>query len=166
MESFEIGVPRFHLIGYSMGGRLAMMYAAKHREQVASLILMSTHPGLQTEQERESRRKNDAEWAKLIFELPIDEFLFRWYNQPLFHGFKPDLEMRKKQNVEALAKSLIHYSLAGQPRFESEGILVGEWDEKFKNVCKNPVVIPRAGHAVHLENPLAVANTIIQRIRL
>ena len=166
MEIFDIDIPRFHLIGYSMGGRIAMMYAAKHPEQIASLTLMSAHPGLKTDEEREKRRENDAAWAQLLFELPIDEFLLRWYHQPLFHRFKPDLSMRRKQNPEALAASLMHYSLAKQPHFEIDRVLVGERDMKFRTLFKNPIVIPNAGHPVHLENPIAVVEEIKKRISL
>jgi 2-succinyl-6-hydroxy-2,4-cyclohexadiene-1-carboxylate synthase len=166
METFEIDVPRFHLIGYSMGGRIAMMYAKKCPEQIASLTLLSAHPGLKTEAEKEKRRESDAAWAKNLFELPIDEFLIRWYHQPLFHRFKPDLSMRRKQNREALAASLLHYSLANQPRFEIDRVLVGERDLKFRTLFKNPVVIPQAGHPVHLENPKAVAEELKRRISL
>jgi 2-succinyl-6-hydroxy-2,4-cyclohexadiene-1-carboxylate synthase len=166
MESFEIEIPRFHLIGYSMGGRLALMYAAKHPEQIASLTLLSAHPGLKTEGEKRERAKIDDDWAKLIFELPIDEFLSRWYHQPLFSRYKPDIEMRKRQNIEALAASLVHYSLAKQPRFEVDQVLVGERDEKFKALFKNPLIIPEAGHVIHLENPRAVAEEIQKRIPL
>lgn len=166
MESFEIEILRFHLIGYSMGGRLALMYAAQHPDQVASLTLMSAHPGLKTEEEKKKKRENDAAWAKLILELPIDEFLLRWYHQPLFHRFKPDLKMRKQQNTPDLAASLMHYSLAKQPRYEIDQVLVGERDWKFRHLFKNPIVIPHAGHPVHLENPQAVAEEIRKRIAL
>lgn len=160
MESFEIDIPRFHLVGYSMGGRLALMYAANHPEQIESLTLMSAHPGLQTEEERKKRLEQDAAWAKLIFELPIDEFLLRWYHQPLFRTLKLDLTLRKKQNTQGLATALMHYSLARQPRFEIDRVLVGEWDEKFRALYRSPIVIRGAGHAVHLENPKAVAEEI------
>lgn len=164
METFDIDIPRFHLIGYSMGGRQALMYAAKHPEQIETLTLMSTHPGLKTEEERQKRLKNDAKWAKLIFELPIDEFLLRWYHQPLFRNFKPDLSMRRKQNTAALATVLVHYSLAKQPRFEIDGVLVGARDKKFRALFKHPVLIPNSGHAVHLENPQIVAQIIQRRV--
>lgn len=164
VEDFTIDIPRFHLIGYSMGGRLAMSYAFKHPEQIESITLMSAHPGLKSEEEKKERLKKDQEWANLLFELPIDEFLIRWYNQPLFKPFKPDLTMRKQQNIPHLAAALMHYSLGKQMRFEIDGVLVGERDEKFRALYKNPILIPNACHMVHLENPEAVAQ-IIQKNR-
>lgn len=166
MKEFDIDIPHFHLVGYSMGGRIAMAYAAKHPEQIASLTLMSSHPGLKSEEEKQKRLASDQEWAKLLLELPIDEFLLRWYNQPIFKTFKPDLAMRKKQNVSGLASALIHYSLAKQPHYEIDHVLIGEKDEKFLALYKNPVIIPNAGHMVHLENPQAVAEIIRKRADL
>ncbi len=161
VETFDIPLPRFHLVGYSMGGRLALRIP---KEKVVSLTLLSTHPGLKTEEEKEKRLKTDAEWAKLLFELPVDEFLLRWYDQPLFKPFVPDLSMRKQQNIPNLAAALMHYSLAKQPRYEIDHVLVGERDEKFRALFNNPILIPNAGHAIHLENPKAVAEIIQRRL--
>jgi 2-succinyl-6-hydroxy-2,4-cyclohexadiene-1-carboxylate synthase len=166
VEDFTIDIPRFHLIGYSMGGRLAMSYAAEHTEQIESLTVMSAHPGLKSEEEKRARLEKDEEWAKLIFELSIDEFLIRWYNQPLFKPFKPDLSMRRHQNIPSLAAALIHYSLGKQNCFTIDGVLVGERDEKFRALYKNPILISNAGHMIHLENPMAVAQIIERRISI
>jgi len=162
----KIDAERFVLVGYSMGGRLALQYAAKNPKRVADLILISAHPGLQSEKEKQERQALDAQWAKLLFELPIDEFLSRWYDQSLFHPFKPDLSMRKKQNKENLAAALMHYSLSKQPRYDVGRalILVGERDLKFRNLHPDCILIPNAGHMAHLENPKAVAEAIKKRI--
>jgi 2-succinyl-6-hydroxy-2,4-cyclohexadiene-1-carboxylate synthase len=170
-EVFELDVDfeRFVLVGYSMGGRLAMEYAAKHPERVSSLILISAHPGLLSEDEKQKRLANDAEWAKLLLELPIDEFLSRWYDQPLFHPFKPDLSamsIRKRQNPESLAKALVQFSLGKQPRYDTKDalVLVGESDEKFRKLHPHANIIAGAGHMAHLENPRAVAEAIKKRM--
>src|SRR3990167_2420505 len=39
--NFPIPTPQFHLIGYSMGGRLAMQYALRYPERIASLLIVS-----------------------------------------------------------------------------------------------------------------------------
>lgn len=166
LESVQIPLERFHLIGYSMGGRIALSLAAAHPNRIASLTLISTHPGLSSEEEKKKRLEHDSQWAKLLFELSIDEFLLRWYDQSIFKPFVPDLTMRKKQNIPALAVSLLHYSLGRQVRMEPKEalILVGERDQKFRSLYSDPVVIPEAGHMVHLENPRAVAREIEKRI--
>ncbi len=158
---FSIDLPSFHLVGYSMGGRIALQ---KFRNQALSLTLLSVHPGLKTEKEKRERLKSDAVWTELLLKLPIDEFLFRWYDQPIFKPFKPDFSMRRIQNVEGLAKALMHYSLAKQEHFEIDHGVVGERDVKFRAFYHHPILIPNAGHMVHLENPKAVAEIIRERL--
>ena len=160
VEEFHIDIPHFHLIGYSMGGRIAMAYANKHPERIASLTVISAHPGLNSDEEKRLRWESDRIWADLLFKLPIDDFLVQWYDQPIFKPFRPNLSMRRKQNIPGLAAALLHYSLAKQPVYEIEGVLVGERDLKFRALYKNPILIPNAGHMVHLENPQAVAMRI------
>lgn len=160
-KNFSIDIPRFHLVGYSMGARLALRVP---KEKIASLTLLSVHPGLKTEEEKKERLKKDTEWAELLLQLPIDEFLKRWYNQPIFQPFCPDLTMRKQQNVHNLSRALLHYSLAHQPFTPIEGALIGARDEKFLRLHKNPIVIPDAGHMIHLENPQAVAQIIREKL--
>lgn len=166
MEDFEIDIPRFHLVGYSMGGRIAMRYAKKRPEQVESLIVISAHPGLKSEKDRQKKWENDLYWAKLLFTISMDDFLDRWYDQPIFKGFKPDLTLRRQQNIPAVAASLLHYSLAKQPLYEIEEGIVGEQDEKFRSLFKKEIVIPNAGHAVHLQNPKAVAEKLLFMLQL
>ena len=45
---------QFTLIGYSMGGRLALAYTAKY--PVNTLIFESSSPGLEDEEERQKRK--------------------------------------------------------------------------------------------------------------
>lgn len=156
-EEIQIDIPYFHLIGYSMGGRIAASYAKQYPEQIASLTLMSAHPGLKSEEEREARRKNEERWIQLLFELPIDDFLLQWYDQPTFKLFRPDLSMRKQQSILGLAAAMCHYSLTKQPYCEMKNVLVGERDMKFRALHKKGIVVPHAGHMVHLENPSFVA---------
>ncbi len=163
VETFDIPINRFHLIGYSMGGRLAMRIK---KEKIASLTLLSVHPGLKSEEEKQKRLMSDTKWAHLLLELPIDEFLSQWYDQPLFKSFRPDFSMRNKQNKNDLAKALIHYSLAKQSHFKMNDVLVGARDEKFCALHTNPLIIPDSGHQIHLENPRAVAEVIQKRIGL
>jgi len=158
-ETFEFTppAPKFHLIGYSMGGRLAMRYALQYPERIATLILASTHPGLRSQKERDERIAHDAKWAK---RLACDDFFSAWYAQPLFAGFRP--HTARSQNREALAKALLHYSLGRQPLLHVQKALhiVGEKDEKFRALHRQALVIEGAGHMVHLEKPKEFAKII------
>jgi len=158
--------PKFHLIGYSMGGRLALRYALDHPERIEQLFIASAHPGLATSEERKKRLENDARVAKELLELPIDEFLKRWYDQPLFKRYKPDLSMRRKQNILALASTLIHYSLGNQPilRVKNAVYIVGEKDERYRALHPEGILVMESGHVVHLENPKDFAQIIADKI--
>ncbi len=55
-----------------MGGRLALTFALQYPERVRKLILESASPGLPTDEERQDRRKKDADLAKLINDQGIE----------------------------------------------------------------------------------------------
>lgn len=158
-------VPKMHLIGYSMGGRLAMQYAQKFPEKIETLTVLSSHPGLKSAQEKENRLKLDLVWANKMIQN-FDDFLEEWYDQPIFSGYKPNLTLRRKQNPRELAQTLIHYSLGKQEAIRPENALfvVGERDQKYRELYRQAIVIPNAGHMVHLENPESVAAAIKKRI--
>jgi 2-succinyl-6-hydroxy-2,4-cyclohexadiene-1-carboxylate synthase len=156
----------FYLIGYSMGGRLAAQFADRYPKKVKSLTLLSAHLGLSSELEREKRLEKDRELAKKILEIPIDEFLREWYDQPLFRTLvsKMDIRsMRKQQSQEGISKALLAFSLAKQHvNIKSAKLLVGEYDDAYRTHYRNlpHTVIAGAGHAIHLENPHAVAKSL------
>jgi len=168
VKNFQIKVPykKFHLIGYSMGGRLAMQYAMRFPEKILSLTILSAHPGLKTTKEKQERLQLDKKWAQKLSTLSIDEFLSQWYDQPLFQSFKPDFLMRRNHQIKELTSALLHYSLAHQVFHKPKQALyvVGEKDEKYRCIYPEAHIIPEAGHMIHLQNPKAVAKVIEQRI--
>ncbi|HEU0318472.1 MAG TPA: alpha/beta fold hydrolase, partial [Solirubrobacteraceae bacterium] len=81
------GAPsRFVLCGYSLGGRVALHVALAHPERVARLVLVSTTAGIADPAARAARRRADAELAARIEREPLEEFVRRWREQPLFAG--------------------------------------------------------------------------------
>jgi 2-succinyl-6-hydroxy-2,4-cyclohexadiene-1-carboxylate synthase len=164
---FEPPAPKFHLIGYSMGGRLALEYAKRYPERIATLIIASAHPGLSSEEEKEKRKESDAQWAKLLLELPIDEFLRRWYDQPLFKNYKPDFSMRRNQNIPDLAAAFMHFGLGNQPVLHVKNAIhiVGELDTKFRALHPEAIIVLESGHVIHLEKPESFAQIIAERIQ-
>src|SRR3990167_8796429 len=96
----------FHLVGYSMGGRISIQFAQKFPNRVKKLSLISTHLGLQTESEKMKRWIKDKDLSKKILETSIDLFLKSLYDQPLFHSLQQKMDivnMRKHQNRAGLA---------------------------------------------------------------
>ena len=143
-----------------------MQYALRYPDRIDQLILVSTHPGLSTKAEKEERLRNDAKWAQMLIELPIDEFLKRWYDQPLFANYKPDFSMRRKQDIPALANALMHYSLGNQPILSIQNAIhiVGEKDAKFRALHPEGIIVMESGHAIHLEQPEELAFCIMEKI--
>jgi 2-succinyl-6-hydroxy-2,4-cyclohexadiene-1-carboxylate synthase len=152
--------PAMHLIGYSMGGRLAMQYAARFPQKIASLTLLSAHTGLASVQEKQERLALDRQWAEKM-RLCFQTFLQEWYAQPIFAGFKPD---RPEQNPEPLSRALLHYSLGNQPMMQPQArFLVGERDLKYRALFPEATIISNAGHMIHLENPQETALKIYKK---
>lgn len=161
------------LIGYSLGGRIALQL----QEIASAIVVLSAHPGLKTSQEKEERRKIDESWIAKILEMPWEVFLAEWYAQPVFQALqhKPSflkkiIEKRLNQNPKDLALVLRQLSLANQPlidHFSSPALfLYGEEDLKYRELYsrlpKNVQVrgIQNCGHAIHLENAAACAHEI------
>lgn len=160
-------MPPFHLVGYSLGGRLALQFAQEH--PVLSLTLISTHLGLKNEAERQERKQKEDLWAHKIESLPIDQFLEEWYDQPLFLTLKQKLTnivaMRHTQNKQELLKAFNAFRLSKQPCYPlppNTKLIVGEFDDAYRALyASHPhIVVPQAGHAPHLENPTALAKVL------
>jgi 2-succinyl-6-hydroxy-2,4-cyclohexadiene-1-carboxylate synthase len=146
-----------------MGGRIALRSSQPK-------ILLSTHPGLQTSQEKSERLLQDQEWIQKLRHEPLESFLKAWYAQPLFDSlrqhpeFSKILSRRLQQDPKALAQMLEQESLAHQ-EFNSEAIFLhGELDKKYVQLYQNLKItsleIPGTGHAAHLENPQDCAKAI------
>ena len=54
----------YWLIGYSLGGRIAMFFASQPRCGLCGLVVEGGHPGLQDAHQRQHRACSDAAWAE------------------------------------------------------------------------------------------------------
>ncbi|MDU2064590.1 MAG: 2-succinyl-6-hydroxy-2,4-cyclohexadiene-1-carboxylate synthase [Sporomusaceae bacterium] len=172
------GVRKFHLLGYSMGGRLALRFAVEHPELLYSLILESASPGLKLQKEREERQNSDNALADWLEREGIEAFVTRWTNLPLFASqAKLPLvtqqalrERRLKNAPQGLANSLRGMGTGTQPSLwptlkalRLPTLLVaGELDQKFTCLAKAMAqelpqsslsLVAQAGHTIHLEQP-------------
>ncbi|PLS01978.1 2-succinyl-6-hydroxy-2,4-cyclohexadiene-1-carboxylate synthase [Neobacillus cucumis] len=174
----QIGVNQIDLLGYSMGGRLALTFALLYPNRVRRLILESTSPGLQTESERELRCMNDAKLAKFIIDKGMTSFVDYWENIPLFFSMKKlpasvqkkIREQRLSNSPQGLSNSLLGMGTGSQPscwdrldQLNSDVlILTGQEDLKFCQIAEKMVlrlkkvkwmVVKNCGHAIHVEEP-------------
>lgn len=164
------------LVGYSLGGRLALQFAHLWPQKVASLILESASPGLQGKEERNARLLHDKNMADKILTPPFSYFLEQWYKQPVFKtinarpGYAQMLKDKQKNNPQNLSHVLKAFSVAQQPNFESILILnkmpvlliCGAEDAKYASSYRalkyqNPSlllnIVPGCSHNVHFEAP-------------
>jgi len=171
---------RFTLVGYSMGGRLALHAALAFHEQ--RLVLIGASPGIADAAERAARRAADEALADEIETLGIEEFADRWAQTPVLAGQPPDVAAavhadRLRNQPAGLARALRGLGTGALPSLWDHlseldmpvAIVVGERDEKFRAIAREMavglrsaevIVVPGAGHAVHLEAPSRVAQAI------
>lgn len=178
-ELFEqLELDSFSLLGYSMGGRVALSYACQYRKKIKHLILESSSPGLKTKDERMARQKSDEKLADFILEKGIVAFVDYWENIPLFVTQKSLPEsvqesiraQRLSQSEIGLANSLRGMGTGKQPSLWDQlpklsfpvTIITGSLDEKYCRIGKEmEKLLPKAkyyeveqvGHTVHVENP-------------
>ena len=174
------------ILGYSMGGRLALAYAVRHPERVSYLILESASPGLATESSRADRRASDETLALRLETDGIETFVELWETQPLFGSqsvlpqeVRAALRARRLLNdADSLAAALRGLGTGALPSYWGDLerlkvptlILVGELDQKFAEIGQKAArqfpdvrlaVVPGAGHAVHLERPDAWLEAVL-----
>lgn len=175
----RLNIPATHLLGYSMGGRVALAFAALQPARVNHLVLESASPGLNTARERTARRCADERLARQLEADGIAPFVDDWEKLPLFESqqrlAKPlqdtVRQTRLRNDPAALAASLRGLGTGSQPSFwkvlpdlsQPVLLLCGSLDSKFvainwhmmmhlPNVCL--AIIEDAGHTVHLEQPI------------
>ncbi len=168
-------IDQANLVGYSMGGRLALYLALTYPDRFPKVVIESGSPGLKTARERSQRIQHDHELANRL-EADFQQFLRDWYNMPLFRSFAahPNFEQivqeRAKNNPLELARSLREMGTGMQPSLwktlESHRqpilLIVGECDRKFIEInqemaalCPTAelVIVSDCGHNVHFEKP-------------
>ena len=87
---------RFTLLGYSLGGRIALQFALAFPHRLERLVLVSTTAGIEDALQRQARRQSDLAWAKALETEPYDAFIERWRSQPLFAGEPPAAAARSR----------------------------------------------------------------------
>jgi 2-succinyl-6-hydroxy-2,4-cyclohexadiene-1-carboxylate synthase len=170
-----LNIPSVQMLGYSMGGRLALFTALTYPARVKALILESASPGLTTTEQRAARVRNDEALAVRIEHEGIAWFASYWESLPLF-ATQPETvrtalrSVRLSNQPRGLANSLRGMGTGVQPsmwerlgKFQCPTLLVaGALDPKFVEIAQRMAaaipsaqlcIVPDAGHAVHQEQP-------------
>jgi 2-succinyl-6-hydroxy-2,4-cyclohexadiene-1-carboxylate synthase len=173
------------LLGYSMGGRLALHALLGENPPWQAAVIISTHLGLESETERQARRTADAAWATRALAGNWAEFLTAWNAQPVLgHTAVRDpqasaaLAVRRRE----IARSFVDWSLGAQtPLWDRLGRIsipvlwvVGEDDMKFRAIGERAVaqipqarlaIAPAAGHRVPWQAPEWLAREVAAFLR-
>ena len=184
----HLGIARTHLVGYSMGGRLALHVAATRPERILSLLTIGAHGGLD-EDAREGRRRGDEALAQRIEKDGLEAFVNYWSSLPLFAG----LERRGPSFVAQVRAERMSNHVAGLAeslRGMGAGAMRPVWDELAHVRCSctfvagqldhgyvasarrlaasvpdgRVVIVQRAGHTVHQERPDAFARLLLAHL--
>ena len=185
----HLNIRQINLLGYSMGGRLALYFTGKFPNRCIRTVLESASPGLKTAEEQERRQRQDDVIAHRLDTTPLPVFLDHWYQNPLFASLQQHpaayaamLARRQHNQPHQLAAALRGFSTGRQPSLwpalPTIGtplcLLVGALDAKFIRLNREMLtglsaskqatlrIVENCGHNIHLEDPAAYAIAILQ----
>ena len=169
---------RVHVLGYSMGGRVALHFALRQPERVGGLILESASPGIEDHAARRRRIRSDEALAHRLLVRGIEAFVEEWERLPLLEPAPHvSAERRAAQRAQRLSNQPI--GLANSLRGMGAGqqaplwsklrdlripvsLIVGERDVRYREIASRmrrelPAgtlsTVAEAGHTVHLDQP-------------
>ncbi|MGI9609191.1 MAG: alpha/beta fold hydrolase [Acidimicrobiia bacterium] len=170
------------VIGYSMGGRMALQLTIDRPNICRALVLLGATAGLPDPVDREQRRSADALLARrLRYEGP-ERFLDFWLGRPMFAGLTAEQQLRVERLTHwgpGVAETLEHRGPGNMEPLWSRLselqvpvlALAGDQDEKFTQLGRALAAdigdngrfgsIGRSGHACHLQRPIETASAIM-----
>jgi 2-succinyl-6-hydroxy-2,4-cyclohexadiene-1-carboxylate synthase len=183
------GIEQAAVLGYSMGGRVALRLTLAAPRRVSRLILESTSPGLEDPVERAARVASDEALADTIERDGLATFLAGWEQLPLLAlDASVPAERRARLRAERLANTPV--GLANSLRGMGAGrqppvwdrlaelrlrvlLIVGERDATYRAIAErlgrllpraDVVVVPGAGHTVHIDQPVLFVDAVLKVI--
>jgi 2-succinyl-6-hydroxy-2,4-cyclohexadiene-1-carboxylate synthase len=178
----ELAITQADVLGYSMGGRVALHLALRAPHRIRRLVLESASPGIEDESERSNRIRADDQLADRIERDGIEVFVDAWEQQPLLTlaehvpstTRQRQHQLRLQNRTLGLANSLRGMGTGQQlpvwdrlPHFERPTLLVvGERDARYRGIAERMQrllpnatleVIDNAGHTAHVDQPAQFA---------
>lgn len=177
----DLDIQACTLLGYSMGGRVALRFALDYPARVRGLVLESASFGIRDPEARAARRKADEALAEKLLRDGLAAFVEAWMRQPLFASqaalpgalLSRERAMRMAHRPEGLAACLRGLGQGSvSPMWEELSslrmpvlLLAGEGDAVYRDAAGNAAplirraraeIISGAGHTIHLEQPSAL----------
>ncbi|PHM75081.1 2-succinyl-6-hydroxy-2,4-cyclohexadiene-1-carboxylate synthase [Xenorhabdus kozodoii] len=174
----EYQIKDYCLIGYSLGGRIAMYHAIYGKpDGLRGLLVEGGNPGLFSRRERDMRLRHDQHWAQRFRQEPMTSVLADWYQQAIFADLtavqrEQLIRLRSQNRGNHIADMLENTSLGHQPWLVPAlqqismpfSCLCGENDHKFRRIAQQYTLplttIPQSGHNSHYGNPAAFAGAV------
>jgi 2-succinyl-6-hydroxy-2,4-cyclohexadiene-1-carboxylate synthase len=170
------------LVGYSLGGRLALRAALRSPQSYGAVVLVGSTAGIDEGPLRVARAEADEKLASWMEAMPIEDIVGLWERQPLFAD-QPDA-LVEAQRPGRLSQD--PRSLALLLRTAGQGVLEPVWhdlrslelpllaiagtrDDGYTRAAKRIAstapngrlaVVEEAGHAPQLQRPDEVARLI------
>ncbi len=168
------------LVGYSLGGRLALQALKNFPDRFPFIFLVSTNPGfLATEvDERKHRLQEDQKWSQRFLDDDWKSLIKDWNAQQVFQGSIEEPErVSSNYKRDLLSKAIIKWSVANQEDLRSLLIthqkkitwIVGDLDKKYIQLTKeifkvcpdmNYSICPNSSHRVLIDNPTELSRSI------
>jgi 2-succinyl-6-hydroxy-2,4-cyclohexadiene-1-carboxylate synthase len=168
------GVESEVLLGYSMGGRLALEALIEGAKFDRAVIVSA---GLNLTEGRDERRERDEAWARRFESDPWDDVMRDWNAHPVFGGHV--IERHEHDYDRGEVARMLRENSPGvrpplEPRLHEIAIPVlwvaGERDRQYADIARRAVALlprgelwicPGAGHRVPWEQPEA----FVERLR-
>lgn len=167
-DQFNSGVAKESiLVGYSLGGRLALHALIQDPKKWKAAVLISANPGVKDPEARAERLKQDQKWAKRFLNDPWEKLMQEWNNQAVFAGGGAvPVRLEGDYSRLVLSQVLEKWSLGSQdylpPLINALPMpllwITGEKDPKaasgfaFAHPKSKELRIPQAGHRVPWDN--------------
>ena len=116
----RVGCAPAHVLGYSLGARIALRLAATHPAVVRRLVLESPSAGIASETERAARRAADAERAARLERDGIEAFVAEWEREPVLASLR-DLPAARAERLRAERRRNRPAGLAASLRGAGQG---------------------------------------------
>ena len=170
------------LVGYSLGGRLALRAALRSPESFSAVVLVGSTAGIEEGPLRVARAEGDERLASWIEAASMEDVVTLWERQPLFADQSDALvEAQRPGRLSQDQRSLaLLLRTAGQGALEPVWhelsqlelpvlAIAGARDDGYTRAAKRiastapkgrAAIVEEAGHAAHLQQPAAVAALI------